>query len=58
MINPIIQTLCAACLLAGFFLPFLGFWTEDLTTLHLLSLSGFGLGMLAGKGAALLRGDV
>ena len=58
-IHPLITTLCFACILAGFLLPFFGFWAgpfpTDILTLHMLSIVGFSCGMLAGYGAALLR---
>ena len=54
-INILIQLLSFACLLAGFFLPFLGLWYRPIFELHLLAIAGFFFGMYAGKGAAILR---
>ena len=54
-INILIQLLSAACILAGLFLPFLGLWYRPVFELHLLAMTGFFVGMCAGKGAAILR---
>lgn len=54
-IHPVIQFLCFACLMAGFWLPFMGYWSDDITGLHLLAMCGFFAGMTAGYGAAIIR---
>ena len=53
--NPLILVLAYTCILAGFFLPFLGYWNNDTFTLHSLALAGFIIGVAGGKGAAILR---
>ena len=54
-IHPLIQALSFSCILAGFILPFLGYWNDRMFDLHLLALAGFFIGMSAGYCAALIR---
>ena len=54
-INPVIQALSFVCILAGFFLPFFGYWLHDTFTLHSLAIMGFFVGMAFGYPAAILR---